>query len=677
MLWLATTLADRQWLQLDQRLPSWDQADYLNSAVDHGRALGLLAGGAWEGWQALLDLSPKIPPLASLVNGTVLAIAGDSPDQASAALAIWQGLLLVVVACWGRQLVSPGFGLLAAALTSTTPALVALRVDFTLDLPLAATSVLALWLLGRWAAPDPRGGRWGQAGAAALALAAAVLVKQSALLVVLLPALWAAAVGLRRPQRRLQVLAALGLVFALILPWLQHNWITTIGGTNRAVLESAAQEGDPPALSLVSLLWYPKLWPEQLGLVNSLPALAGGLAAAARAWRKRLQPNAAETSPGWGWGWLIGCAISGWLFTTLSPNKDPRYIAPVLPLLVLLVTRGWWILLLWFRARWGRKAALALLGLGLIGSAIASAVERTEALERNPPFPMAELIRELRQRVGTAPTTVIVIPTTGDFNQSNVTVFGRSGGGEIVGREIGKREQEHPLVLREAEWLVLATGDQGTHREVSRQLSRLVRSDGRFERLSSWLWNEGRSIELWHRRAAAPEPTRFDRRFIALARGMEQGPKGLAAVFAAIGPEHQIDGHFLYQTRVARWADKKLRTAPDDRDALWSLALLGVLQNRPMLAALWFSRLETLEPANPWPAAYRSVVLLADWRVPQAAAVAQAANNRQNNPVLQGLADLAASLSGNLSRIPALRASLPGAVEAVRGQLSKPQADPR
>ena len=62
LLWLATTLVDRLWLQLDQRLPAWDQADYLNSAVDHGRALGLLPGGGWLGWQALLDLSPKIPP---------------------------------------------------------------------------------------------------------------------------------------------------------------------------------------------------------------------------------------------------------------------------------------------------------------------------------------------------------------------------------------------------------------------------------------------------------------------------------------------------------------------------------------------------------------------------------------------------------------------------------------
>ena len=76
LVWVVATVADRLWWSHHAGLPSWDQADYLNSALDHGRALGVLAGGGWQGWNALLDLSPKIPPLASLVNGTVMAVAG-------------------------------------------------------------------------------------------------------------------------------------------------------------------------------------------------------------------------------------------------------------------------------------------------------------------------------------------------------------------------------------------------------------------------------------------------------------------------------------------------------------------------------------------------------------------------------------------------------------------------
>jgi len=675
LIWAAATVADRLWLHYDLRLPAWDEANYLNSAVDHGRALGLLPGGAWRGWQALMDLSPKIPPLGSLVGGTVIALAGDDPDAALWVQPVWNVLLLLVVAGWGRQLVSPAFGLLAAALTAIAPALVALRADYSLDLPLTAMALLALWLLGRWQAPEPLGGRWGQAITAALAIGATVLVKQSALLVLIPPCLWAAGTGLRRRGRRLQVLVALAIAVGMVLPWLRHNWIMTLGGTNRAVIESAAQEGDPDPFSLASLFWYPPLLPEQLGQAT----VAVGLAGAGLGWWRRRTSILPLTPARPGWGWLIGCALSGWLFTSMSPNKDPRYIAPVLPLLVLLLSRGWWALVLWVRARWGRSAALAALGLGLIGSAGTTGMQRAEALERTPPFPMANLMGDLRQRVGTAPATVIVIPTTADFNQNSVTLFGRTGGGQIVGREIGTHEEEHPLVLRQAEWLLLATGDQGTHREVSRQLSHAVRSDGRFALVRRWPWSQDRQIEIWQRRADVPPPARFDQEFIRLAWGMERGPEGLAAVFAAIGPEHQLDGHLLYQQRVARWAEAQLRSDPNDRAALWSLGLLGVLQNRPQVAARWYSRLQTLEPANPWPLAYRAVVLLADWQPWQSHALLENAPPAMGQqPVIRGLKDLSGLLSGRPQSLGSLRQSLPVAIEDVKTGLEerKPGSPP-
>ena len=46
LIWLLATGADRLWWSQHGGLPSWDQADYLNSALDHGRALGVLAGGS-------------------------------------------------------------------------------------------------------------------------------------------------------------------------------------------------------------------------------------------------------------------------------------------------------------------------------------------------------------------------------------------------------------------------------------------------------------------------------------------------------------------------------------------------------------------------------------------------------------------------------------------------------
>ena len=272
LIWVLATAADRLWWTRHGGLPAWDQADYLNSALDHGRALGLLPGGGWQGWQALLDLSPKIPPLGSLINGAVIAVSGDAPAQAAWSLSFWNGLLLLATAGWALNLRSPQrlarpFALLAAAVVSLAPMLLELRTDYLLELPLTACVTLALWRLGCWLEPH-RQSSWWQAFAAALAVSAALLVKQSALLVLIPACAWAVVVALRSGVRRqAQLAVGLTLVALSLLPWLRHNWITTLGGTNRAVIESAALEGDPGVLTLVGWLWYPRLLPDQVGWV--------------------------------------------------------------------------------------------------------------------------------------------------------------------------------------------------------------------------------------------------------------------------------------------------------------------------------------------------------------------------------------------------------------------------
>ena len=52
-IWSLSCVLDHTWLHLDHDLPSWDQAEYLSSAIDHGRQLGLLNSGQWEGVKAL------------------------------------------------------------------------------------------------------------------------------------------------------------------------------------------------------------------------------------------------------------------------------------------------------------------------------------------------------------------------------------------------------------------------------------------------------------------------------------------------------------------------------------------------------------------------------------------------------------------------------------------------
>jgi hypothetical protein len=501
-------------------------------------------------------------------------------------------------------------------------------------------------------------------------VAAAILVKQSALLVVALPCLWAASRGLGQRGRRWQVLVALAVVLALLLPWLHHNWISTLGGTNRAVIESAAREGDPPPLSLRSLLWYPQLWPAQLGQVPLLAGLVGA-AVALRSWRPRrpLEPLR-RLSPGW--GWLIGCALAGWLATTLSPNKDPRYITPVLPLLALLLARGWWLVGEAIAARGGRPAALVALTSGLLAAAGGTVAERSTAIVQPGGFPVPEAMAEVRRRVGERPTTVLLVASRPDFNEHTATVYGRLAGGRIVARQVGRRPGQQEAVLAGGEWLLLATGDQGSGRPSAQELSRAVREDGRFERIRHWPRRDEADLELWRRRSTASLPRTFSQDFQRLAPRLESGPAALAPLFASIGLEHQLDGHRLYQEEVVGWARRRLAANPGDPDALWNLALLATLQNRPEAAQRWFGELQQQNPSRPWAATYRAIVLLADGRPWQARAVLDALPaDVARDPLIQGLRDLSGLLSGELGRLGRLPQTLPQAVAAVKREVSR------
>jgi len=661
LIWVLSTLVDRLWWTLQTGVPAWDQADYLNSAMDHGRALGLLPGGGWQGWQALLDLSPKIPPLASLVNGSVMALSGDAPEQAAWSLSLWHGLLLVVMAGWGRRLQGDGLALIACLLAALTPAFLDLRTDYVLEMALVASCSLAIWRLGVWCDPQT-GGRWGQAWGCTLAAIAAVLVKQSALLVLVPAGLWAAGIALQRGGPWLRQALLLPLLTAVLIgPWLRHNWITSLGGTNRAVFESAAREGDPGVFSLASWLWYPRLLPEQLGTVLLVVGLSGLLL---WCWQRR-QPSMDHV---WSWRWLLLNLVAAWVLTTLSPNKGDRYIAPLLPSLLLLLARGWWQWGHWFEARRSRLV-WPLFGAGLLACVPAGWAHQLHRFEDRPRGPVEALV----EAAGGAdpsrpPATLIVVPSTSDLNQHNVSFYGRRHGGQTVGRQLGGSHQDRGPVLARTEWVVLAEGNQGSVRKAARKLDQAVRSSGVFELVHQFERPRGGSYSLWRRRATHPVAgPSFAERFPDLAAGLAAGPVGLDPVFAAVGQEHMLDGHFSYREPVRSEALAALAQDPEAVKPRWTLALLAVLDNRPAQASEQFEALQRLLPDNPWPAAYRSVVNLAGWNPWQAAAAADGAG--VSNPVLAALGDLSGVLSGAVWRIPAAITSVPAAVTAVEEAL--------
>ena len=205
-------------------------------------------------------------------------------------------------------------------------------------------------------------------------------------------------------------------------------------------------------------------------------------------------------------------------------------------------------------------------------------------------------------------------------------------------------------------------------------MDRAVRSSGIFQQMQQFPRPKGGSYSLWRRRDDHPPADGFESRFPALAAGLARGPVGLDPVFSAVAVEHMLDGHFLYRKPVQRQAQERLEADPEDVQARWSLALLAVLANRPGEAASAFADLDKHLPDTPWPSAYRIVVLLAAAQPWSAASVADVAQQRHNNPLINALADLSSVLSGRLWRLPSAVESIPAAVKAVEGELDQAQA---
>ena len=261
-----------------------------------------------------------------------------------------------------------------------------------------------------------------------------------------------------------------------------------------------------------------------------------------------------------------------------------------------------------------------------------------------------------------------------NLNEQNLSYLGQIDGRNIQARRLGRSPGQEDMALAQSNWWILATGNQGTSRKSARKLGHRVRKDPSFELVESWEWTEDREVELWRRKDSAEIPSRFDNRFISLARGLESGPVNLEPIFKEIEVQHLLDPDFTYQDRVKSWALKKLEENHYNQNALWSLALLGVLQNRPENAAMWFTQLEALDEQKSWARAYHLVVLLADWKSCHAAWIAdnylkESEGTEQVN-LLVALRDLSRTTCFDPRGPIGLKSSLIPAIKSIENQIN-------
>ncbi len=405
----ALALVTALWVSLDRRPPEFDHANHLERAL---RCYRTLAGGGPHPLQAILLESSFYPPLVPCLTGLLYFVAPVVPLTAQAVMLAFLALGVAAILALGRRLHGVETGLLAAFLFATAPFVVFSLTNFQLDLPLSAMVALALHALARTDAFSR--GAW--CVILGIVLGLGMLTKPPFATYVLPAMLWLAWRAWRAPDRRRRV-ALLGVALvigaALALPWYGPRLLgLPLQALNRS-FKQAAEVGQAGALTPAGLLFYPRVFLPQFGLLAG-PLCAWGLWAVSRERGARV------------YLWLS--TLVPFLLYSLIQNKNLRYTLPILPAAALVAAVGVQSL----GRVWRRAAIWACLAVGALQvSMTAFALPRPPVLAlfltplpiSFPPSPADwqedRVLDDLVRASSGRPATVAVVPNYNFFSVSN------------------------------------------------------------------------------------------------------------------------------------------------------------------------------------------------------------------------------------------------------------------
>jgi hypothetical protein len=306
------------WLSIDRRPAEWDHANHLKRAVDCYRTL---SEPGHDRLKEILETSSFYPPITPCAAGMLYFLFPIVPLTAQSVMLAFLALALASTFALGRRLLDKPAGLLAAFFVGTTPFVVFSLTNFQLDLPLMAMVALALYALVRTEEfSDP-----GWSVGCGLILALGMLTKPPFAVYLLPPLMWTGwrAVGAPDRRRRLGLLLlALLIGGAVALPWYGPRLLGLPMQISERSFKQAAEEGKAEALTAEGLLYYPRTFPPQVGMLVG-PLFVWGLVAVRKERARVLL-------------WLA--ALGPLVIFSLIQNKNLRYTLPVLPVIALVAT---------------------------------------------------------------------------------------------------------------------------------------------------------------------------------------------------------------------------------------------------------------------------------------------------------------------------------------------------
>jgi 4-amino-4-deoxy-L-arabinose transferase-like glycosyltransferase len=551
-IWLLGALCDRLWFWFDRSIPAWDQADYLNGAINYWE---LLQSPRWfdlNWWRNFWLESPKIPPLTYILTVPLLNIFGLSEDSATLIMLFFSALLLLSVYGIGVKLFNVSVALWAAGLCQLLPGLYKYRLQFLLDFPLTAIVAFSFWLLTLWKFSGEgrrltAGGRrkkrlslhfapyrWIYSTLFGLSLGIALMIKQTSVFFLFFPLLWTLGEILlrRRWTSLLQLIFSLCLSVLVIFPWYRTNWLLMLTSGKRATLDSAIAEGDPALNTLDAWTYYAKVLPELISFPLLLIPIVGLIIYFGKNFLKPIQVARIDRKnysydrvreltkegntrnyPYNPWIWLSIFFLGGYLLSSANINKDTRYILPLLPILSLVLATG----LLSWKKSWQKYTGWGTIGLALLLMLVnlfpVREINFLKVFSPNAqhypytsqPFPHELVVKEIIKTNPYLRSILGVLPSTPEINQHNFSLWGNIYQSQVSGRQVGIREKEVEQDARSLDWFLTKTGEQGSVPAAEAKIVKLIEESPDFYLHQSWKLPDNNLLKLYHRRRVSVE----------------------------------------------------------------------------------------------------------------------------------------------------------------------------
>ena len=520
IIWLAGGVCDRFWFALDNSVPAWDQADYLNGAMNYWQALQNPQWFDGEWWQSFWLQSSKIPPLTYIITVPFLHYFGANPDGATLVMLVFSAILLLSVYGLGTTLFNSEVGLWAALLCQLFPGLYRYRLEFLLDYPLTAIVTFSFGLLTVWhyktkskavsVASYRNSIIW--AIMFGFSVGIAFMIKQTSLFFLLIPLIFVLIDTLRKKNWSKLAQLFLSFVVTLIIayPWYRTNWLLILTSGKRATLDSAIAEGDPALTTIDGWIYYLKILPYLLSWVLLIVPLVCLIIYLGRKFISdgKQFPTRFISSQSNAYRWLGIFLIGGYLLSSANINKDARYILPLLPVLSLILAAS----LLSWRGRWRYliryltvSFATLLMVLNLFPLGGENLTQILSPRVQNYPyfgkkFPHGEVVTEIVKTNPYLQTTLGVLPSTPTINQHNFSFYGAVANYQVYGRQVGVREAEIEQDARSLDWFITKTGDQGSIPEAQKLIVERVENSDDFSLHKAWQLPDNSTLKLYHRR---------------------------------------------------------------------------------------------------------------------------------------------------------------------------------